>query len=106
MKCSRSRGSHPSWRTAPSLFSRDLSLLSKDNIFIIRVDLAHGCILNCRYCYFSAAGNKKQLLTQEKFIDILDFLSDLKDITVTTNAFGNPQMIIILRFLCKESMLG
>lgn len=55
-----------------------LSLLSKDNIFIISVDLAHGCTLNCKYCYLSAAENKKQLLTEGRFIDILDFFSDHK----------------------------
>lgn len=55
-----------------------LSLLSKDNIFIISVDLAHGCTLNCKYCYLSAAENKKRLLTEGIFIDILNFFSDHK----------------------------
>lgn len=66
-------------RSIESFREESLSLLSKDNIFIISVDLAHGCTLNCKYCYLSAAENKKQLLTEEKFVDILNFFSDYND---------------------------
>lgn len=66
-------------RSIESFREESLSLLSKDNIFIISVDLAHGCTLNCKYCYLSAAENKKLLLTEEKFVDILNFFSDYND---------------------------
>lgn len=86
-----------------------LSLLSKDNIFIISVDLAHGCTLNCKYCYLSAAENEKKLLTEERFIDILHFFSAYKNqLFIFYFAGGgeptlNFELIKKIPLLCSEN---
>lgn len=86
-----------------SFREESLSLLSKDNIFIISVDLAHGCTLNCKYCYLSAAENKKQLLTEEKFVDILNFFSDYNDKKFIFYFAGGGEPTLNFELLKKNS---
>ncbi|NVO12102.1 MAG: radical SAM protein [Bacteroidales bacterium] len=75
----------------------------------IGIDIANSCTLNCTYCYISASKKPRKLLSKEKFLDILNFLTKEKDqpITFYFTGAGEPtlnfSLLKELPSLCKEN---
>jgi radical SAM protein with 4Fe4S-binding SPASM domain len=80
----------------------------KNNIDVVSLDLAHGCTLKCTYCYLTAGNLPKRKLTKEKFLEILDFLSDNKNHKITFYFAGegeptiNFELLKQIPTLCRE----
>lgn len=79
-----------------------------DNYKIISLDIAHGCTLRCKYCYLTAGNIKKRYMSKEFFLDILDFLSKDKKISLTFYFAGegeptlNFDLLKQIPTLCRE----
>lgn len=43
------------------------------SIDVVGVNLVSGCNLGCRYCYLTASKRPIELLTEERFLEILSF---------------------------------
>lgn len=75
----------------------------------IGVDLINGCNLDCTYCFISASSKRKKVLSKDKFLDILNFLKNVKKHPLTFYFAGageptlNFKLIKQLPMLCKEN---
>ncbi|MDR2064710.1 MAG: radical SAM protein [Prevotellaceae bacterium] len=75
----------------------------------IGIDIAHGCTLDCTYCYVSASKKSLKLLNTEKFLDILKFLKNVKNnhITFYFTGYGEPalnfNLLKQIPYLCKKN---
>ena len=81
----------------------------RNNINIIGIEVANSCTLNCTYCYISASKKTRKMLSEKKFLDILNFLKSVKDnhISFYFTGAGEPalnfDLLKKIPYLCKEN---
>ncbi len=80
----------------------------KRKINVVSLDISHGCTLRCSYCYLSAGYHKKEIMSKEQFLDILNFLAktSLDGITFYFAGEGEPtlnfKLLRQIPELCRE----
>ncbi len=76
---------------------------------VIGVDLVNGCNLACKYCYLSASSIGIKKLSENKFLDILNFLHEEKNhkvVFVFSSGGENTLNFDLMKkipFLCREN---
>lgn len=81
---------------------------TKRNLKIITLDFANGCTLRCNYCFASAFKKEKSNLSKDLFLDILNFLEDIKTnhLIFYLTGLGEPtlnkDLLIELPNICKD----
>lgn len=79
------------------------------DINTISLDISHGCTLKCKYCYLSAGYHKKEKMSKDFFLKILNFLNKDKkhDITFYFAGEGEPTLnkplIMQIPKLCRDN---
>lgn len=85
-------------------------LFDKNNrkINVVSLDISHGCTLRCSYCYLSAGYHKKELMTKERFLDVLTFLAKTNSNGITFYFAGEGEPTLNFKLLkqipelCRE----
>lgn len=81
---------------------------SSRKIDVVSLDISHGCTLKCSYCYLSAGYHKKEMMSKERFLEILKFLAKNNSSNVTFYFAGegeptlNFNLLKQIPKLCKE----
>lgn len=81
---------------------------SSRKIDVVSLDISHGCTLKCSYCYLSAGYHKKEMMSKERFLEILKFLAKNNSGNVTFYFAGegeptlNFNLLKQIPKLCKE----
>ncbi len=78
-------------------------------INVVSMDISHGCTLRCSYCYLSAGYHKKEMMSKDKFLDVLSFLYKTKSNGITFYFAGEGEPTLNFRLLkqipelCREN---
>ncbi len=71
------------------------------NTNMIGVNLVNGCNLSCSYCYISASSKKRKELSDDIFIDILNFLKKEKNNPITFYFTGSGEPTLNFKLIRK-----
>lgn len=74
-------------------------------IDVVGVNLVSGCNLGCRYCYLTASKRPIALLTERRFLEILSFLKEEKEKSLTMYFIGGGEPTLNFKLLKKIPIL-
>lgn len=74
---------------------------SDKKINVVSLDISHGCNLDCNYCYLSAGKKRKEFMTKDFFLSILNFLKDDKDHDIIFYFAGEGEPTINYKLLSQ-----